>query len=99
MSDDSLPFEGYSLSSPEIDQAYERSKVAKGDLVIAIRATFGKCLPVPDELDGANLTQGTAKISPGLNISNEYMLAAINASPTQAYFDHMAKSATFKEKL
>ncbi|WKJ88893.1 restriction endonuclease subunit S [Methylomonas montana] len=97
MSGDSLPLEGYSLTSPEIDQAYERSKVAKGDLVIAIRATVGKCLPVPDELDGANLTQGTAKISPGLNISKEYLLPAINASATQAYFDHMAKGATFKE--
>jgi type I restriction enzyme S subunit len=97
ISGDSLPLEGYSLTSPEIDYAYQRSKVTKGDLVIAIRATVGKCLPVPDELDGANLTQGTAKISPGLNVSKEYLLSAINASATQAYFDHMAKGATFKE--
>lgn len=97
MAGDSLPTEGYACTTPEIDQSYSRSKVAAGDLVIAIRATVGKCLPVPQELDGANLTQGTAKIAPGDSVTSGFLLAAIRANASQTYFDSMAKGATFKE--
>ena len=97
MSGDSLPLDGYSLTSPDIDAAYARSKVAAGDLVIAIRATVGKCLPVPPELAGANLTQGTAKVSPRDDVARAFLLASLRSNPTQAYFDSMAKGATFKE--
>lgn len=97
MAGDTLPLNGYSKTSPEIDQAYARSKVEQGDLVIAIRATVGKCLPVPPELEGANLTQGTAKISPGPRVDGKFLLFAITAFSAQAYFDSMSKGATFKE--
>jgi type I restriction enzyme S subunit len=65
MKGDELPVDGYPRTSPEIEKSYVCSRLERGDLVIAIRATVGNCLPVPDELIGANLTQGTAKISPG----------------------------------
>ncbi len=97
MSGESLPLEGYSRTSSEIDLSYSRSKVFFGDLVIAIRASVGKCLPLPEELDGANLTQGTAKISPGECVERDYLLHLINSAGLQIYFDSMAKGATFKE--
>ncbi|MDG2518097.1 restriction endonuclease subunit S [Lysobacter soli] len=97
MSGDRLPLHGYALTSPEIDASYTRSKVAAGDLVIAIRATVGKCLPVPPELDGANLTQGTAKVSPGDEVVPAFLLSSLRSNATLAYFDSMAKGATFKE--
>ncbi len=97
MSGESLPLEGYSRTSSEIDQSYSRSKVFFGDLVIAIRASVGKCLSLPEELDGANLTQGTAKISPGEGVERDYLLNLINSAGLQVYFDSMAKGATFKE--
>lgn len=97
MAGDRLPLEGYALTSPEIDASYARSKVVAGDLVIAIRATVGKCLPVPSELAGANLTQGTAKVSPGDDVVPAFLLASLRSSATQTYFDSMAKGATFKE--
>ncbi|MBE9070973.1 restriction endonuclease subunit S [Leptolyngbya cf. ectocarpi LEGE 11479] len=97
MAGDELPLEGYSRTSPEIDSSYQRSKVSTGDIVIAIRATVGKCLPVPPELEGANLTQGTAKVSPGVSVIADYLLLAIRAEAAQAYFGFMSKGATFKE--
>jgi len=97
MSGTHLPVDGYSKTTPEIDSSYARSKVEVGDLVVAIRASVGKCLPVPPELDGANLTQGTAKISPGESVDSRYLLAYINSSPLQKYFDSVSKGATFKE--
>jgi type I restriction enzyme S subunit len=97
MSGDALPVEGYLRTSSEIDAAYSRSKVAAGDLVIAIRASVGKCLPVPPELDGANLTQGTAKISPGALTDASFLLAYMSSSPVQTLLDAKSKGATFKE--
>lgn len=97
MSGDALPLTGYPKTSPEIDASYARSKVRAGDLVISIRASVGKCLPVPPELDGANLTQGTAKIAPSSKALALFMLPFIGSSPVQLYLDSKAKGATFKE--
>ncbi|QDF95048.1 hypothetical protein CJ010_00025 [Azoarcus sp. DD4] len=97
MAGDRLPLDGYALTSPEIDASYSRSKVSAGDIVIAIRATVGKCLPVPAELEGANLTQGTAKVSPSSEMETAFLLASLRSNATQTYFDSMAKGATFKE--
>ncbi|GJA16589.1 restriction endonuclease subunit S [Aeromonas caviae] len=97
MSGTKLPLDGYSKTSPEIDASYSRSKVYSGDLVIAIRATVGKCHIVPDAINGANLTQGTAKISPSEKITSEFLYLLIMSSPVQLYFDANAKGATFRE--
>ncbi|MCE6949536.1 restriction endonuclease subunit S [Cereibacter sphaeroides] len=97
MSGKQLPVSGFPLTSPEIECAYVRSRVFPGDIVIAIRATIGKALPVPDELAMANLTQGTAKISPGRNCCRDFLLFALASPCAQIYFDLMAKGATFRE--
>ena len=97
MSGKALPVSGYPLVSPEIEQGFIRSRVFPGDLVIAIRATIGKCLPVPDALPMANLTQGTAKISPGPSCLRDFLLFMLAANGSQTYFDLMAKGATFRE--
>lgn len=97
MAGDSLTLEGMSRTTPEIDASYARSKVMSGDIVIAIRATVGKCLLVPSELEGANLTQGTAKVSPGPDVLPEFLLHFLRSTPAQMYFDGVSKGATFKE--
>jgi len=97
MAGSALPMTGYSRTSKQVDEAYVRSRVSAGDLVIAIRASVGKCLIVPPELAGANLTQGTAKISPGVRVTGVFLHSFINSSVVQAYLSRMAKGATFKE--
>jgi type I restriction enzyme S subunit len=97
MSGDALPLDGYSKTSKLIDDSYKRSKVYEGDLVIGIRASVGKCLPVPKEISGANLTQGTAKISPCEGLSRDFLLAYLSSSPVQTHLNTIAKGATFKE--
>jgi type I restriction enzyme S subunit len=47
----------------EIESGYLRSRVRSGDLVYAIRGSIGEVAIVPDELEGANLTQDAARIS------------------------------------
>lgn len=88
---------GLLRTSKEIAQSYRRSEVNIGDLVMSIRATVGTVAPLPDELDGANLTQGTARISPGKNVTKEYLLWAIRAEGSQRWIQRQVKGATFKE--
>ena len=89
--------EGYLKTSHEIDSSYVRSKVASGDLVIAIRASVGKVLVVPGFLDGANLTQGTAKFSPAANVDVRFVEYAFSANFLKAAIDVVSKGATFLE--
>lgn len=50
------------LTDPKIDQAYKRSRLVEGDLLMTIRGTTGRIAIVPKTLDGANITQDTSRI-------------------------------------
>ncbi|UPT97679.1 restriction endonuclease subunit S [Bradyrhizobium barranii subsp. apii] len=97
MAGDKLSSDGYLRTSLEIDAAYARSKVTAGDVVIAIRATIGKPLIVPPFLEGANLTQGTAKFSPDASVLAEFICHFLRSSQAIGQFERLAKGATFKE--
>jgi len=97
MSGKTLPSTGYLKTSNEIDSAFRRSKVFVGDIVISIRATVGKCLPVPEAISGANLTQGTAKFSAGERVIQKFVLSCLASDQCQSQFSSVAKGATFKE--
>jgi type I restriction enzyme S subunit len=97
MSGDALAESGYLRTTPEIDASYARSKVRTGDLVVAIRASLGKGLLVPRFLDGANLTQGTAKVSPGDGLASRFLLWAFNSEYCQTSIRAVAKGTTFLE--
>jgi type I restriction enzyme, S subunit len=97
MKGQSLPRTGYLRTSREIDSSYTRSKVETGDLVVAIRATLGKGLLVPDYLAGANLTQGTAKVSPGERLTSQFLYYVFNSRYCQENIRIVAKGTTFLE--
>lgn len=97
MAGNSLSVETCQRTSHEIDRSYTRSKVNTGDLVVAIRATVGKVLVVPEELDGANLTQGTAKFSPGNKVLTDFIKLSFESRYLQAQIEASSKGATFAE--
>jgi len=88
---------GLRHTDPEIAAKFSRSRVEAGDIVMSIRATVGTTALVPRELDGANLTQGTGKISPGKKIERFYLLNYLRASGTQHWIRLQIKGATFRE--
>jgi type I restriction enzyme S subunit len=55
--------EGLYHVHPAIDQPYSRSKVLGGDLLFSIVGYVGLTAQVPEELEGANITQTTARLS------------------------------------
>lgn len=97
MSADELPETGYMRTSTEIDASYTRSKVRRDDLVVAIRASVGKGLLVPQHLEGANLTQGTARVSPSERLTSQFLLRAFNSDYCQTSIKRVAKGSTFLE--
>ena len=97
MSGDALDRETMLCTSRRIANAYSRSEVRAGEIVMAIRATVGKVLPVPKDLDGANLTQGTARISPSIGTDGSFLLWAIRHSRSQKSIQREIKGTTFAE--
>lgn len=97
MSGDALVRESMLCTSRRIANSYARSEVRAGEIVMAIRATVGKVLPVPRDLDGANLTQGTARISPNSKTDGMFLLWAIRHSRVQKAIQLEIKGTTFAE--
>lgn len=97
MSGDQLSVGGMLRTSRRIANDYRRSTVRTGELVCAIRATVGKVLPVPPELDGANLTQGTARIAPGPATDRRFLYWEMRGERVQDQIALAIKGTTFFE--
>ena len=92
-----IKMDGLRHTDPEIAAKFERSRVRTGEIVISIRATVGTTALVPPELDGSNLTQGTARISPGENTASLFLLHFIRTKGCQGWINKQIKGATFRE--
>jgi len=88
---------GLRHTDPAIAARFHRSRVEAGEIVISIRATVGTTAVVPPDLDGANLTQGTARIAPGSRVDRTYLLYYLRTSGTQHWISLQIKGATFRE--
>jgi type I restriction enzyme S subunit len=97
MAGTSFPRNGYLKTSHEIAWSYRRSEVRTGDIVVAIRATVGKALEIPDFLSGANLTQGTARVRPSDRVRRGFLLYALISQRVQQRWVAISKGATFRE--
>jgi len=84
-------------TDPAVAAKFKRSKVEAGDIVMSIRATVGTTAMVPVELDGANLTQGTARISPGESIEGDFLISFLRSRGAQEWIAAQVKGATFRE--
>jgi type I restriction enzyme, S subunit len=84
-------------TSEEIASSSPRSSVKAGEIVCALRGIVGKVLEVPKELDGSNLTQGTARISPREDIYPRYLLWALRSEYARRQFEVFSKGTTLEE--
>ena len=83
-------------TSPEIAAAYARSALKPGDVVVSIGPSFGKTMVVPAELDGANLTQGTARVAVRLDVEAQYIVWALQAQTSVDFWETSIGGATFR---
>jgi type I restriction enzyme S subunit len=83
-------------TSREIASAYARASLARGDLLLAIRGTFGRVAEVPPELDGGNITQDTARLDVTELVGHRYVALCLRSRTIQDYFKRVARGVAVK---
>jgi len=71
------------LTSPDLDEQYKRSRLRERDILLTIRGTTGRLARVPASLEGANITQDSARISIRTGISSSFVYYALQGEPLQ----------------
>ena len=72
------------LTDPRIDRQYRRSRLRSGDLLVTIRGTTGRVAMVPPELDGANITQDTARVRLSDDYSSRFCFHCLQSQSAQS---------------
>ena len=84
-------------TSREIAATYGRSRIQRGDVVVSIGPSFGKTMLVEDlRLEGANLTQGTARVAPGPGVYGRFLQWALQSGQAVAHWEASVGGATFR---
>jgi type I restriction enzyme S subunit len=87
---------GLKRTSHEIAAKYARASLKPGDLLLAIRGTYGRVAIVPNELDGANITQDSARIAAHEAIDHRYLLYYLGGSVANRYYQRVARGVAVK---
>ncbi|UVT18556.1 MAG: restriction endonuclease subunit S [Nitrospira sp.] len=71
-------------TSKRIDEEFKRSRLRSGDLLLSIRGTVGRVVVIPDELQNANITQDSARLSIQPSINRDYVLWYLRSGLAQS---------------
>jgi len=85
-----------SRTTVDIESRYVRSRLRGGDLVYAIRGSIGDVAVIPNELEGANLTQDAARIAFTRAIYGRWLLQALRSEAIFAQLESGAQGATIR---
>jgi type I restriction enzyme, S subunit len=83
-------------TSREIAESYRRASLRSGDLLLAIRGSFGRVAQVPAELDGGNITQDTARLDVNRLADRRYVAHCLRSWSIQNYFKRVARGVAVK---
>ncbi len=91
---DRMRLDALPRTSSEIANAYPRTKMKTGEIVYAIRGSFGAVEQVPPELDGVNLSRDAARIAPGDGVDGRWLTFALKSELAQEQFRRREVGAT-----
>ena len=83
-------------TAPEIAAKYARASLRTGDILLAIRGTYGRIAEVPPELDGGNITQDTARLAVSPLVDKNYVAWFLRSQDAQNYFKRVARGVAVK---
>ncbi len=72
--DRSINIDDLGTTSNEISNKHKRTILKNGDILVSIRATIGRVVEVPKELEDANITRGSALIRLSDKSNNEFIM-------------------------
>ncbi|MET8837083.1 restriction endonuclease subunit S [Micromonospora sp. NPDC004540] len=79
-------------TSSEISAQYRRSLLRGGDLLMSIRGHVGRMATIPDSLDGANITQDSARLAVDPR-SSYYVMECMRTPALQRWMERRTKGA------
>jgi type I restriction enzyme S subunit len=94
--DEAINLTGLKRTSPEIAFKYRRASLQAGDVVLAIRGTYGRAAIVPGELQGGNITQDTARLALHPEVDSRYILYYLSSPFAKKYLDRVARGVAVK---
>ena len=97
MNGSDLDVSGMLRTTHAIASKFARSRVEEGDLVYALRGQIGEVRSVDQSVAGANLTQGTARLSPTKQVISTFLLYCLRSQQALRQADLSAKGSTFRE--
>jgi type I restriction enzyme, S subunit len=71
-------------TSKKMDEQFKRSRLRTGDLLMSIRGTVGRLIVIPPELENANITQDTARLTIQPEVNREYVRWYLNSTMAQS---------------
>jgi type I restriction enzyme, S subunit len=85
-----------SRTAPAIAAAYRRASLIAGDLLLAIRGTYGRVVDVPPELQGGNITQDTARVALVPQLDRRFVMLQLQVEEAQQYFRRVSRGVAVK---
>jgi type I restriction enzyme, S subunit len=93
---DYLKLGGIRRTTPQIANMYRRSALREGDLLLSIRGTAGRVCRVPAELDAANITQDTARLSIHPEVHADYIELYLRCPSAQKRLERAMKGVAVR---
>jgi type I restriction enzyme, S subunit len=95
--DHSISTSSLRQTSHEVSQSYKRTILAKGDIILTIRASIGRVAIVPESLAGANLSRGVARLTPLDGIDPVYLAWALRGGMAQEWLQTRARGIALRQ--
>jgi type I restriction enzyme S subunit len=83
-------------TTAEIANKYRRSALRPNDVLVSIRGTFGRVAIVPQELNGGNVTQDTARVAVVHDVDFNYVAYWLRSPDCQNYFKAVARGVAVR---
>ena len=91
-----IRLENLKRTSHDIANQFKGATLARGDVLISIRGTYGRVAAVPDDLDGGNITQDSARIAPTKAINRQFLIHFLRSPECQIYLRRVARGVAVK---
>lgn len=83
-------------TSQELDEQFSKSRLAKNDVVMAVRGSYERSAVVPDDLEGANVSRDVVRIAPLTDLDPDYLHIYLQSAFSRRYFAHHARGVAVK---
>lgn len=80
----------------EIEESFKRARLETGDIVLSIRGTVGRVIIIPEKLNGANITQDSARISIQKIVNNYFISICLKSREVQNLMEKITKGVAVR---